>query len=442
MANLSEKSAALQRLELLFDDADFTRIDAFAKSSDGSVEVAAGFGTVNGAAVYAFSQDIAADGGAVSKAQCATIQKIYGLAQKTGCPVVGIYDSNGMKVSQGIEALAAYGDVLKASTSVSGVVPQISLILGPCLGTSSLVAQAADVVVAVKDAECYLGAPSETTAQDNFANGTFDVLCDTEAQAIDTARQIVSLLPSNNLAPLPVFDFSESGAAPSAGMPVLDTITAAADAGSVIELKAGFAENKVVTALATVMGSTVGFVGYGAEALCPCACEKAAAFVRLCDAYSIPVVSLVDTQGFKKGETAEQKGIVKKATALACTYAGATTPKITLVTGQAVGAAYIALAGRGSNADLAFAWNGAVLSALDPDAAVAFLYNDRLAAGEDRSKLVEEYKSTEASAMHAAEAGCLDDVFDPADTRAKLCAALDVLSGKREATIARKHSVK
>lgn len=442
MANRSEKSAALRRLEALFDDAVFTQIDAFAKSSDGCVEVAAGFGTVNGSAVYAFSQDIAADGGAVSKAQCATIQKIYALAQKTGCPVVGIYDSNGMKVSQGIEALAAYGEVLKASASVSGVVPQVSLILGPCLGTSSLIAQAADVVVAVKDAEYYLGAPSEITAQDAYDNGTFDVLCDSEEQAIGAVKQIVSLLPSNNLAPLPVFDFSESTAQAAAGMSVLDTITALADAGSVVELKGGYAENKVVTALATVMGSTVGFAGYGAEELCPCACEKAAGFVRLCDAYSIPIVSVVDTKGFKKGEVPESKGIVKKATALACAYAGATTPKISLVTGQAIGAAYIALAGRGSNADLVFAWDGAVLSALDPDAAVAFLYNDRLAAGEDRKALVEEYKSAEASAMHAAESGCVDDVFAPADTRAKLCAALDVLSGKRETTIPRKHSVK
>lgn len=442
MANLSEKSTeALVRLEKLFDDASFTEIDAFAKSSDGKVEVVAGFGTVNGNAVYAFSQDISVDGGAVSKAQCAKIKKIYDLAAKTGCPVVGIYDSNGMKVSEGIEALAAYGEILKASTAISGVVPQISLVAGACLGTSTLVAQAADIVVAVKDSEYYLGAPCEISAQDNCENGTVDIVCDDFDTALDAVKDVVSLMPSNNLSALPVFDFSQSSVTLDENSNVKEIIDSVADASSVVELKADYS-SKVVTSLATVMGSTVGFVGFTGKEVCPCACEKAASFVRLCDAYSIPVVTVVDTVGFKKGEKSEHKGIVKSAAKLACVYAGATTPKISIITGQAIGSAYIVLAGRGANADLVYAWNSSVISALEPDSAVAFLYNDRLADGENREELLKEYISTEASPLTAAACGQVDDVFEPSETRLKICAALDILSGKRETTIARKHSVK
>lgn len=434
-------SIALKRLETLFDDGSFTQIDAFAKSADGDVEVAAGFGTVNDCPAYAFSQDIHVSDGAVSVAQCAKIKKIYDLAQKTGCPVIGIYDSNGVKLTEGFEVLNAYGELVKASASVSGVCPQISVIAGSCLGTSALIANLADVVVAVKDADFYVSAPSDVTAEQSYEEGTVDVLCDDFSSAVEAVKDIVSLLPSNNLSPAPIYDFSApenllEGKMYCTTLSVVETI---ADADSVVELKGGYAKSNCKTALGTVMGTTVGFIAFNGDNLCPACSYKAEAMVKLCDAYSIPVVTIVDTSGVINEK---QNQTLVALTKLTSAYAGATCPKISVIAGSAIGLSYIALAGKGANADLTIAWDSSVVSPLSTDAAVAFLYNDRLAKGEDREALRKEYIDTVASPFTAAACGAVDDICSPADTRAKVIAALDILAGKRENTLPRKHSVK
>lgn len=438
MNNSDKKSEAMSRLTALFDDGIFTEIDAYAKDSQGDIEVVAGFGSVAGAPVYAFSQDVSINDGAVGIAQCTKILKVYSLAAKTGYPIVGIYDSNGVKLGEGFEALSLYGDVVKAATSVSGVVPQISVIAGACLCTSALMANTADVVVAVKDADFYITAPSDITAQDSFNSGAVDILADDFAQAVDEVKKLVSLLPANNLSPAPIFDFEEPSAVCSAGMSASDIISAVADNGSVVEIKSGFADN-AVTALATVAGTTVGFAAIDGDVLCPACAEKTESLIKLCDAYNIPVVTIVNTKGM---DSTDPVKTLKSATKLISAYATATCPKISIVSEQAIGAAYIILAGKGANADITYAWDTCVVSPLDVDASVAFLFNDRLSAGADRTALVNEYKETVGSAYTAAACGAVDDVFAPDLTRAKLIAALDMLGGKREMTIARKHSVK
>lgn len=439
MSELAIKDTdARKRLVSLFDDGVFTEIDAFAKSSNGDVEVVAGFGTVNGAPVYAFSQDVSVNGGAVSVAQCAKIKKIYDLASKTGCPVVGIYDSNGMDLKEGFEGLSAYGEIVKASTSVSGVVPQISIVAGAAVGTTALIADMADVVVAVKDADFYVTAPSEVTAEACAQEGTVDILADDFDSAVKAVRDIITLVPSNNLSTPPVYDFTDPAAAADTGACAADIIKAAADEGTVIELKEKYAEN-CITALATVAGSTVGFVGFDGKSVCPSCAYKAEAFVKFCDAFNIPVVTLLSANGLRKER---ENQMLIAAAKLTAAYATATCPKISVITGKAVGAAYIMLAGRGSNADLVYAWDTCVVSPLDTKAAVAFLYNDRLANGENRAELEKEYEENLASPFTAAACGAIDDVFVPAETRAKIVAALDVLAGKRETTLPRKHSVK
>ncbi len=439
MSELAIKDTdARKRLVSLFDDGVFTEIDAFAKSSNGDVEVVAGFGTVNGAPVYAFSQDVSVNGGAVSVAQCAKIKKIYDLASKTGCPVVGVYDSNGMDLKEGFEGLSAYGEIVKASTSVSGVVPQISIVAGAAVGTTALIADMADVVVAVKDADFYVTAPSEVTAEACAQEGTVDILADDFDSAVKAARDIITLVPSNNLSTPPVYDFTDPAAAADTGACAADIIKAAADEGSVIELKEKYAEN-CITALATVAGSTVGFVGFDGKSVCPSCAYKAEAFVKFCDAFNIPIVTLLSANGLRKER---ENQMLIAAAKLTAAYATATCPKISVITGKAVGAAYIMLAGRGSNADLVYAWDTSVVSPLDTKAAVAFLYNDRLANGENRAELEKEYEENLASPFTAAACGAIDDVFVPAQTRAKIVAALDVLAGKRETTLPRKHSVK
>ncbi len=432
-------SKALARLEALFDDGSFTQIDAFAKSADGEVEVVAGFGTVNECAVYAFSQDITVNDGAVSVAQCAKIKKIYDLAAKTGCPVISVFDSNGVKLSEGFEVLNAYGELVKASSSLSGVCPQIAVVAGACLGTSALIANLADVIVAVKDADFYISAPSNVTAETSYKEGTADVLCDDFNGAVEAVKDLVSLLPSNNLSPAPIFDFAAPQIAAQEGADALSIVASIADDASVVELKGGYAASDCKTALATVMGSTVGFVAFEGNALCPACSYKAEAMIKLCDAYSIPVLTLVNADGViseKENQT------LTALTKLTSAYASATCPKISVITGKAIGCAYITLAGKGANADITIAWDSAIASPLDADSAVAFLFNDRLAAGEDREALKTEYIETVASPFTAAACGAVDDICTPADTRARVIAALDMLAGKRENTLPRKHSVK
>lgn len=439
MGELAMKDTeARKRLASLFDDGIFTEIDAFAKSADSDVEVVAGFGTVNGAPVYAFSQDVTVNGGAVSVAQCAKIKKIYDLASKTGCPVVGIYDSNGMSLKEGFEGLSAYGEIVKASTCISGVVPQISVVAGAAIGTTALIADMADVVIAVKDADFYVTAPSEITAEACAEEGTVDILADDFDSASKAVRDIVALLPSNNLSTAPVYDFSDPASAAETGMSAAEIISACADAGSAVELKAKYAEN-CRTVLATVAGSTVGFVGFDGASVCPACAYKAEAFVKFCDAFNIPVVTLLSANGLCKER--ENQMLIASAK-LTSAYAAATCPKLSVITGKAVGAAYIMLAGRGSNADLVYSWDTSVVSPLDTKAAVAFLFNDRLAKGEKREDLEKEYEDTLASPFTAAACGAIDDIFVPAETRSKIIAALDVLAGKRETTLPRKHSVK
>lgn len=434
-----EKSNALARLEFLFDDGEFTQIDAFAKSADKDVEVVAGFGSVNGSATYAFSQDISVSDGAVSVAQCAKIKKIYDLAAKTGCPVIGVYDSNGVKLTEGFEVLNAYGELVKASASISGVCPQISLVLGSCLGTSALIANMADVVIAVKDADFYVSAPSDIKAETSYSEGTVDILCDDEKSAIDSARNLIALLPSNNLSAAPVFDFAPAQSVASAGADAETIINAVADDASVLEIKGGYASSNCKTALATVMGTTVGFVAFDGNPVCPSCAYKAEAMVKLCDAYSIPVITIVNADGIIKEK--ENQTLVA-LTKLTSAFATATCPKISVITGSAVGISYIILAGKGANADMTIAWDTSVASPIDTNAAVAFLFNDRLANGEDREALKKEYTETIASPFTAAACGAVDDICAPEDTRAKVIAALDMLAGKRENTLPRKHSVK
>lgn len=432
-------SAALKRLETLFDDGSFTQIDAFAKSVNGEVEVVAGFGTVNECPVYAYSQDIAVNDGAVSVAQCDKIKKIYDLASKTGCPVISIFDSNGVKIDEGFEVLSAYGELVKASTSISGVCPQISVVAGACLGTSALIANMADVVIAVEDADFYISAPSDVTAQQSYEAGTVDVICENFDKAVESVRDIISLLPSNNLASLPVFDFSAPQSIAQEGADVLSIIASVADDASIVELKGGYASSNCKTALATVMGATVGFIGFDGNALCPACSYKAESMIKFCDAYSIPVVTIVNADGIIKEK--ENQTLVA-LTKLTSAYATATCPKVSVITGKAIGCAYITLAGKGANADFTIAWDSSVISPLDADSAVAFLFNERLANGEDRVALKDEYINTIASPFTAAACGAVDDICAPADTRARVITALDMLAGKRENTLPRKHSVK
>lgn len=438
MDNSVVNTEAYSRLAKLYDNGVFTEIDSYAKSKNGDTEVVAGFGYVSGAPCYAFSQNVEVNNGAITVAQCSKLKKIYDMAIKTGYPVIGIYDSNGVMLTEGFEALSSYGEIVKASTSISGVVPQISIIAGACLGTSALIANMADIVIAVKDADFYISCPSDITVDESAEAGVVDIIADDIDSAISSAKSVVALLPENNISSAPVLDFSAPDTVASIDAGAKEIVGAIADAGSVVELKENYGSN-LITALATVNGTTVGFVAFDGKAICPKCAYKAESMIKLCDAYNLPIITIANADGVIK-ETEAQTLVA--TTKLTSAYATATSPKISIITGQSIGAAYIILAGKGANADLTLAWDNAVTSPLDVDSAVAFLYNDRLSAGEDRTALETEYKETIGSAFSAAACGAVDDVFAAADTRNKVIAALEMLYSKRETTIARKHSVK
>lgn len=449
-AQAVKESPARERLSLLFDEGTFTELDAFA-CAKGSAGAVIGYGAVEGTSVFAFAQDSTEANGAVGAVQAAKIKKVYDLAAKTGAPVVGIYDSFGASLGQQNEALAAYGEMLLWSNNISGVVPQISVVAGTCAGSAALVAASADFLVMSKKAELFLtpAAAKGGSAENAAKAGVAHLLAEDDKDAVKQARRLVSLLPQNNLAALPIFDFSAKPGTEDAlraacenidEMDVEAVAAAVCDEGSVLPLLADFGKRGAFTALATVGGFTCGIAATRGVALCPSACDKLAKLVQLCDAFQIPVVTLVNAPGFVPEDEHGARGMVRDAARLAHVYAEATTAKIAVVTGRAYGPAFIALSGKNANADVVYAWPSAVISALEPKTAVAILRANDVAPGKTVEDLAAEYAATEASPYKACENGSVDDVIDPANTRDMLLSALDMLSGKRVSRLPKKHS--
>lgn len=433
------ENKAIKRLAALFDDGLFTQIDSYAKGANGETEVVAAFGCINSVQCYAFAQNSYVNNGAITVAQCTKIKKIYSLAKKTGCPIIGIYDSNGVQLTEGFEVLNSYGEIVKAATEISGVIPQISIINGVCIGTSALMANMADVVVATKDSDFYITPPSDKTIEESAKEGIVDIAVDNFEGAINEVQNLIALLPQNNLQGVTFSaEFNAPSIVPNSGSNLNDIINSIVDNDITVEIKSAYATN-AVTKLACVQGCTVGIVGFNGDEICPSCCYKTEAFIKLCDAFNIPLLTIANAQGIKKNIESQMLVALTKLTSA---YSTATSPKISLITEQAIGSAYITLTGKGSNADFALAWENAVASPLDVKASVAFLFNDRLANGEDRALLEQEYKNTVGSAYSAAACGAIDDIFAPEETRSKIVEYMSILSGKRETTIPRKHSVK
>ena len=428
------QTKAYQRLQLLFDEGTFVEIDSFTKSGDGRAEAAAGFGSVDGCPVYAFAQNSDVEGGAMSKAQAAKICKVYELAEKTGAPVVGIYDSIGARLNESCEMLAAYGDVMLKANNLSGVVPQIAVIAGPCLGASSMIAAAADVVIMSEDGQFALQTNGEGgDLKEASESGLVHLTAKDDKEAVAKARELITLLPSNNLSGAPITDFADS-AAETDGESGASIIAAVMDQDSFIEFQAGFGAG-FIAGLAKLGGNTVGVVASEEKTADGKACEKAARLVRFCDAFAIPVITFVNAESFC---------CIKAACKLTNAYAEATTAKISVITGEAYGAVYMALAGAAAGVDVAYAWPTASISALNPTTAAVMLWSDKLKGSSnptaDRAKLIAEYKDQEACPFKAAGDGFVQDVSEPSETRLKLYAALDMLAEKRVTRLPKKHA--
>lgn len=412
------QSAAAKRLSELFDDGQFTELDAAVMNGDSPAGVITAYGYVDGSPVYAFSQDKSVKGGAVNSRHAAKVCKIFDLAARTGVPVVGIYDSNGAFVDDGAEAIKAYSDMLMWTSNLSGVVPQISVIAGTCACSAAMVACSADFVIVTKDGELYTAAGSE--------KDTASIEAETDKEAMEAARRLISVLPANNISVPPMFEFEAPAKAASGS--AAEIAEAVADVGSIIELSKSFGK-AAYTALAAIGGSAVGIAATNktADKLTSQDCSKLARFVRTCDAFSIPVLTIIDTEGF--AADASVRDTAKAASA----YAEATTLKITLVSGKAYGAAMTAF-GAG-NADVSYAYPDAAISPIAPLAAVEFLWHDKLKGASDlaaeRNKLAEKYIEENASAFDAAAKGCIDGIITAEEARVKILAALEAMNGKR-----------
>lgn len=420
-----ENSSAYKRLYALFDEGSFSQLAPFAMSGDSYAEVVAGYGTINGCEVFAFAQNSDICGGAMSKAQAAKLKKLYDLALKTGTPVVALYDSVGARVEEGIEMMTSYGEVLNYSGKLAGIVPQISVVLGPCLGTAALLATSADFVIMSEEGKLSINTNGKGgDAQENKEHGVSAITAKDEFSALEAAKELVVMLPQNNLSD----PYSVDEMPVMAGESIISDFT---DGGSFVELFEDYAKEASV-GFGRINGDTVGIIKTNGDILDRKACEKCAKMVRFCDAYSIPVVTLADSKGF---------ACVKSAAKLTAAYAEATTAKITVVTGDAFGAFYMAVAGTGASTDITIALDGASVSPIAPEAGIIILNPNALKTdAEGRKKAVAEFRKNECSAMRAAEKGYIDNVVTLDTLRTALSSSLDMLAGKRETTLPKKHS--
>ena len=425
-AAISE-TAAYKTLTEFFDNGEFTPIANLAKSKDTYAEVVAGYGDVNCVSVLAFAQNPDFCGGAMSKAQAAKIKKVYDLAMMEGVPVVGFYNSKGGRLDEGNAMLNGFGEVLNAASKLSGVVPQVSVILGDCIGTGALNAVSADFVIATKDSRLSLDTTGKNSdIEYNAKNGIVNVVTEDEADAVQKARQLMIYLPDSNLGAAWGSEFEEI--APDVdGCLVKRTF----DGDSVYKLTMDYGDN-VRTVFASLEGRVQGIVRTKGGKLSEADANKIAKFVRFCDAFSLPVVTFVDADGFED---------IKSAAKVSSAYAEATTVKISVVIGKAIGSAYIALAGSGANADMVYAFPEAVISPVNPEAAILIADPDKLNVPvEEQTGVVEAYAKENLGAEKAAENGYVDDVIAEDDLREVLIAANAMLANKRVKTEAKKHS--
>ena len=454
------KLLARERIAQLLDAASFVELDVL----NADAGVVTGYGLVNGSPVYVYAQDFTVKGGSVGVAHARKVLKVMDLAEKTGAPVIGILDTAGARLDEGVDAMNAYAQMAGRVSKLSGVVPQISLVLGQCGGIASAIAGMTDITIMSKNGALFVNGPMVVSAvagkevdmatlagpQASMRSGMAQLTAETDEEAIAAARKLVSMLPVNNLdeaVEISADDVNRELAELN-GVDKLedirDLIRSVSDLGDFVELSADFAPS-MVTALGKIGGATVGFIANQAAKdegrLTVYGCKKAAAFASFCDCFSIPVVTVVDSMGMKIS-TAPQGELSRNGAQLMFALSQATNVRIALIVGNAVGMGYAALASRAS-ADVVYAWPGAVISAVTPKIAVQLNSADELKGADDpyakRAELEIRYMDDVADGVNAAKLGYVDDVIEPVQTRQMIAAALEMLSGKRENGPARKH---
>jgi propionyl-CoA carboxylase beta chain len=480
------KQTARERIEALLDPGSFVELDELARHRSTNFGLAAtrpygdgvvtGYGTVDGRQVMVFSQDFTVFGGSLGEVFGEKIVKVMELAMKTGCPVIGINDSGGARIQEGVVALGLYAEIFYRNTRASGVIPQISLVMGPCAGGAVYSPAITDFTVMVdQTSHMFITGPDvikTVTGEDigfeelggarthNTRSGVAHYLASDEPDAIDWVKNLLSYLPSNNLDEPPVYETQADPAITDSDR-ALDTlipdsasqpydmhtaIRAVLDDQEFVEVQPLFAQNMVV-GFGRVEGRSVGVVAnqpmHLAGTLDIDASEKAARFVRTCDAFNIPILTFVDVPGFLPGTAQEWGGIIRRGAKLLYAYAEATVPKVTVITRKAYGGAYDVMGSKHLGADLNFAWPTAQIAVMGAQGAVNILYRAELAATDDpaavRAEKVTEYEDALANPYIAAERGYVDAVIPPSATRVQVVRGLRALRNKRDTLPPKKH---
>lgn len=475
---------ARERLDLLLDKGSFRELDPFVvhRTSDFGLDekkfmadsVVTGWGTIDERLVYVFSQDFTVLGGSLGEVHAEKIVKLMDMAMKNGAPVIGLNDSGGARIQEGVVSLGGYADIFLRNTLASGVIPQLSAIMGPCAGGAVYSPALTDFIFMVRDSSyMFVTGPDVVKAVTNEIvsfedlggasvhseiSGICHVAADSEADTLFLVRKLLGYLPQNNMEdPL----FVDTGDDPLRRDEELDTlipddpgkpydikeiITRVMDNGEFFEIHPSYAMN-IVVGFSRLGGHSVGIVANQPAVLAGVldieSSEKAGRFIRFCDSFNIPIITFVDVPGFLPGTVQEHGGIIRSGAKLLFAYCEATVPKLTVVTRKAYGGAYDVMSSKHIRGDLNLAWPSAEIAVMGPEGAVNIIFRKELAEAEDpvarKAELVEEYREKFANPYVAAGRGFIDDVIEPRDTRPRLINALEMMSNKRDSNPPKKH---
>ena len=480
----SGKLTARERIDALLDEGSFVEIDAFVshrciefgmdKVEAPGEGVVTGYGTVDGRLVYVYSQDFTVVGGSLGEMHAKKICKVMDMAAKMGAPIIGMNDSGGARIQEGIDALSGFGEIFYRNTINSGVIPQISVIMGPCAGGAVYSPAITDFIFMVdKTSKMFITGPQviqsvtgeEVSAEDlggskvhASKSGVCHFTAASDEECIESIKTLLSYLPSNNLEEAPyemptdeINRLSEKLTTivpdnPNQAYDVKEVIAEIVDDGRFFEVHKDFAQN-IVVGYARMNGSSVGIVAnqpkVKAGALDIDASDKAARFIRTCDSFNIPLITLTDTPGYFPGVSQEQGGIIRKGAKLLYAYSEATVPKINVIIRKAYGGAYIAMSSKHLATDIVMAWPTAEIAVMGAEGAANIIFKNDIKNSDDpiatRADKVQEYRDRFATPFAAAARGYVDDVIEPDSTRPRIIAALEMLSSKRDSRPAKKH---
>lgn len=478
------KLTARERLEKLLDEGSFIEIDSYVEHRcfDFGMEtqkipgegVVTGYGTIDGRLVYVYAQDFTVLGGSLGEYHAKKITKVMDLALKMGAPVIGLNDSGGARIQEGVDALSGYGNIFLRNTLASGVIPQISVIMGPSAGGAVYSPALTDFIFMVdKTSQMFITGPQviktvtgeEVSAEDlggsmthSIKSGVAHFRASNDEECLNMVRILLSYLPSNNLEDPPQYDTNDDinrnserlleiiPDNPSKPYDMKDIIKEIVDDGIFFESQSLYAQN-IITAFARLNGKTVGIIANQPRYLAGCldinASDKSSRFIRFCDAFNIPLLNIVDVPGFLPGTNQEYGGIIRHGAKMLYAYSEATVPKVTLIVRKAYGGSYLAMCSKDLGADMVLAWPQAEIAVMGPDGAANIVFKNEIKSSEDpaktRKEKIEEYRNNFANPYRAAARGYVDDVIIPSETRPRLISAFDMLSTKRDSRPAKKH---